>query len=139
MSIVHERSIAAPPEVVWACVTDPAEIVRWLASSASVEPVPGGAITWTHEDGRTVAGSIVELVPTRRIVFTYGWVDGWLGVGAGSSTVTIELAPEPGGTRLRLRHDGLDGEAADRHRAGWAMFLDRLVDTAPTIDPEERS
>ena len=139
MTIVHERSIAAPPEVVWACFTDPREIVRWLAASATVEPVPGGAITWTHEDGRTVAGQIVELVPSRRIVFTYGWTDGWLGVAAGSSTVTVELRPEADGTRLRLRHDGLEGDAADRHHDGWAMFLDRLAAVAPTIDEEDRS
>ena len=86
-----------------------------------------------------VAGEIVELVPIRRIVFTYGWTDGWLGVAAGSSTVTVELRPEADGTRLRLRHDGLEGDAADRHRDGWAMFLDRLVAVAPTIDEEDRS
>ena len=126
MTVVHERDIAAPPEVVWACVTDPAELVGWLCTGAEVDLRPGGAITWTHEDGRTVAGHVLEVVPHHRLSFTYGWTDGWLGVPAGSTTVELTLEPVADGTRLRLVHRDLELEAERRHRQGWAHFLDLL-------------
>jgi hypothetical protein len=103
---------------------------------------------WTHDNGRTVAGRFIELVPSRRLVFAYGWEDGWLGVAAGSTRVVVELSPAAGGsgTRLRLTHHGLEGEAADQHQRGWAHFLARLSANAarravtnPSSNPSSRT
>ncbi len=41
--------------------------------------------------GATVIGRFVELIPHRRVVFTYGWEDGRMGVAPGSTTVEIDL------------------------------------------------
>ena len=131
MTIVHERRIDAPPEVVYACFTEPEELCGWLAVGAEVDARPGGEVSWTHEDGRRVVGRFVELVPHRRIVFTYGWADGWLGVPAGSTRVEVDLEADGAGTRLRLTHRDLELEAEERHRAGWAHFLGRLESWAP--------
>ena len=76
----YELTIAAPVEVVWAHLTTPEGLVRWVGPEATADPVPGGALRWTHPDGATVVGRFVELVPHRRLVFTYGWEDGRLGV-----------------------------------------------------------
>jgi uncharacterized protein YndB with AHSA1/START domain len=38
-----------------------------------------------------VVGRFVELVPHRRLVFTYGWEDGLMGVPPESTTVEIDL------------------------------------------------
>jgi hypothetical protein len=38
-------------------------VIEWMAPVAHVEPWTGGAITWTHVNGDTVAGTFVELIP----------------------------------------------------------------------------
>jgi uncharacterized protein YndB with AHSA1/START domain len=68
----------------------------------------------------------VVLVPHRRVVFTYGWEDGRMGVPPESTTVEIDLAEEDGVTTLRLVHHGLPPAAAADHERGWAYFLGLL-------------
>ena len=75
-------------------------------------------------------GRFVELVPHRRLVFTYGWEDGRMGVPPGSTTVEIELSEEDGVTTVRLTHRGLPPAAVEDHERGWAYFLGRLRDAA---------
>jgi uncharacterized protein YndB with AHSA1/START domain len=66
-------TIAAPAEVVWAHLTTAEGLVRWVGPEATADAAPGGDLRWTHPDGATVVGRFVELVPYRRVVFTYGW------------------------------------------------------------------
>jgi hypothetical protein len=61
-------------------------------------------LRWVHPNGATVVGRFLELVPYRRVVFTYGWEDGRLGVAPGSTTVEIDLVEEAGATILHLVH-----------------------------------
>ena len=67
----------------------------------------------------------MELVPHRRLVFTYGWEDGQMGVPPGSTTVEIDLVEEDSGTTVRLVHHGLPPEAVEDHERGWAYFSGR--------------
>jgi uncharacterized protein YndB with AHSA1/START domain len=119
----YEVTIAAPIEVVWAHLTTAGGLVRWVGPDATAEPAPGGVLRWTHPNGATVVGRFVELVPPRRVVFTYGWEDGRMGVPPGSTTVEIELTEKDGTTTLRLMHYGLPPEAVPDHERGWAYFL----------------
>jgi uncharacterized protein YndB with AHSA1/START domain len=123
----YELTIAAPAAVVWELLTTADGLVRWVGPEASAEPVPGGALRWVHPDGSTVVGRFVELVPHRRVVFTYGWEDGRMGVPPESTTVEIELSEADGETTLRLVHRGLPPEAVDPHVHGWRYFLGRLA------------
>jgi uncharacterized protein YndB with AHSA1/START domain len=123
----HEVVIDAPASVVWEHLTSAAGLVRWVGPEAVADPVPGGELRWTHPNGATVVGRFVELVPFRRLVFTYGWEDGRMGVPPESTTVEIELFSEADEvTRLRLVHRGLPPEAVEMHEQGWAYFLGRL-------------
>jgi uncharacterized protein YndB with AHSA1/START domain len=122
----HELTIAAPAEVVWDLLTTAEGLTRWVGPEAVAEPVPGGELRWTHPDGATVVGRFVELVPHRRLVFTYGWEDGRMGVPPGSTTVEIDLTESAGVTTLRLVHRGLPPEAVEPHAHGWRYFLGRL-------------
>jgi uncharacterized protein YndB with AHSA1/START domain len=126
----YELRIAAPAAVVWELLTTAEGLVRWVGPEASAEPVPGGALRWTHPDGSTVVGRFVELVPHRRVVFTYGWEDGRMGVPPESTTVEIELSEEDGETTLRLVHRGLPPEAVELHEHGWRYFLTRMSEAA---------
>ena len=134
--VVRELTIAARAEVVYRLLTDPAEFVRWMAEEAVLDPRPGGVVRWTHANGDTCSGEFVELVPDRRVVFSYGWERAEVGVPPGSTTVEIDLRPtDDGGTRLRLTHHGLDGPMADAHDGGWRHYLDRLRRSATGGDP----
>jgi uncharacterized protein YndB with AHSA1/START domain len=122
-------TIAAPIDVVWAHLTTAAGLVRWVGPDATADPVPGGTLRWTHPNGATVVGRFVELVPHRRVVFTYGWEDGRMGVPPESTTVEIDLEEEDGATTVRLVHHGLPPEAVQDHERGWAYSLGALRDT----------
>jgi uncharacterized protein YndB with AHSA1/START domain len=130
--VSHQVTIAAPVEVVWAHLTTAEGLVRWVGPAATADPAPGGALRWSHPDGATVVGRFVELVPYRRVVFTYGWEDGRLGVAPESTTVEIDLVEEDGATTVRLVHHGLPPATAPDHQRGWAYFLGILRDTLST-------
>lgn len=122
----HEITINAPIAVVWAHLTTAAGLIRWVGPHATVDPVPGGVLRWTHPNGATVVGRFVELVPPRRLVFTYGWADGRMGVPPESTTVEIDLVENVGTTTVRLVHHGLPPKTVDEHVRGWAYFLGEL-------------
>jgi len=124
----YELTIAAPAAVVWEHITTAAGLVRWVGPDAVADPVPGGELRWTHPNGATVVGRFLELVPHRRVVFSYGWEDGRMGVPPESTTVEIELVEAEGATTLRLTHHGLPPAAVDDHERGWAYFLGILRD-----------
>ena len=127
----HEVTIAAPVEVVWAHLTTAEGLVRWVGPAATADPAPGGVLRWTHPNGATVVGRFVELVPHRRLVFTYGWEDGLMGVPPESTTVEIDLVEQDGATTLRLVHHGLPPEVVKDHEHGWAYFLNELRAVLP--------
>ena len=43
----RETHIAAPPAAVFALLTDPEQILRWMGTEADVQPHPGGSISST--------------------------------------------------------------------------------------------
>jgi uncharacterized protein YndB with AHSA1/START domain len=127
----HEVTIAAPVEVVWAHLTTAEGLVRWVGPAATADPEPGGVLRWTHPNGATVVGRFLELVPHRRLVFTYGWEDGLMGVPPESTTVEIDLVEQDGATTLRLVHHGLPPEVVKDHEQGWSYFLNELRAVLP--------
>jgi uncharacterized protein YndB with AHSA1/START domain len=136
MKLVEKRLfIDAPPARVYQLLIDLDEFVQWMAPHASIDASVGGEITWTHSSGDTVTGEFVELIPDRRVVFTFGWDRAEVGVPEGSTTVEIDLRPERGGTDLRLVHRGLEGPMADAHSGGWSNYLSRLASCAQGFDP----
>ena len=96
-----------------------------MAVAARVELRAGGEYRWTVTPGHTAAGTVVDVDPGKRVVYSWGWEDGDL--APGGSTVTVTLTPVDGGTEVRLVHDGLTDEQAAHHAVGWNHFLGRLV------------
>jgi uncharacterized protein YndB with AHSA1/START domain len=136
MKLVEKRIfIAASPTRVYELLTDEELLVEWMAPHAELDPRPGGKLTWTHANGDRVAGTFVELVPSRRIVFTYGWDREDVRIPLGSTTVEIALRPHEGGTELHLVHRGLAEPMADAHSGGWNIYLGRLAARAEGRDP----
>ena len=85
---------------------------------------------------QVASGRFVEIVPGRRLVFTWGWEGDGSPVPPGSSTVVVELEPEGAGTLVRLTHSGIGAPpVAELHRLGWERYLDRLEVRSMGGDP----
>ena len=135
--VVHrEAHVPAPPAAVFAFLTDPEKILRWMGTEAQIEPHTGGLYLVNVTGARFARGSFREVVPVHRLAYSFGW-DGSEVAPPGSSLVEIDLLDEqPEGTLLRLTHTGLpNAEQCAGHAEGWAHYLDRLVEVAAGRDP----
>ena len=131
----RETHIAAPPAAVFALLTDPEKILRWMGTEAQTEPRPGGLYLVNVTGARCARGSFREVVPVHRLAYSFGW-DGSEVVPPGSSLVEIDLIEQPNGTLLRLTHTGLpNAEQCAGHAEGWAHYLGRLAEVAAGRDP----
>jgi uncharacterized protein YndB with AHSA1/START domain len=137
--LVMQAEFAAPREAVFAAWTDRRLISRWWAPrsyttlSCEMDVRPGGA--WRRllrrPDGTVLVeyGAYREVVPPERLAFTYN------SEGADpvepETVVTVTLAKlSNNGTRLTLRHSGIDSDAAHAiHEAGWSRCFDRFTKT----------
>jgi len=130
------RFINAPPARVYKAWTDPAELQRWFGPEEvrtikiAADVRVGGKYRWdlVKQDGEEWAclGEYRELIPGRKIVFTWKWDDdeAWENH---DSVVTVELSDRDGGTEVKLTHEKLPSEESrDRHNEGWSSVLDRL-------------
>lgn len=125
--------IAAPREVVFAHLTSPERITRWLGQRAELHPVPGGIFA-VDVNGTLVRGEYLELDPPRRVVVSWG-MTGMDELPPGASQVEFTLTPTGGGTRLDLVHRGLPASRLPGHSSGWANYLRRLGVAATGLDP----
>jgi uncharacterized protein YndB with AHSA1/START domain len=126
--VTHEIRIAASPATVFALLTEPQQMAKWLAELVEADPRPGGVFRLSQTGGTTIEGTYLEVIENRKIVFTWGGVEG---LRPGQSTVEVLLEPDGAGTLLRLRHFGLPGPAIDAHRRGWELSgLPKLRDAA---------
>jgi uncharacterized protein YndB with AHSA1/START domain len=131
----REMQIAAPPSTVFAFLTDPEKILRWMGTEANVDPHPGG-IYLVNVAGKNVArGSFTEVIPVHRLAYSFGWEERE-NVPPGSTLIEIDLLDRDGGTLLRMAHSGLPSaqECAD-HDKGWAHYLGRLEVAATGGNP----
>ncbi len=134
-AVVLEVRIVARPETIFPFFTDPVRMARWKGVSAELDPRPGGIYRCNVTGGDIARGTYVEVVPNKRVVFTWGWEDAGNPVPPGSSTVEVTLIPDGDGTIVRLRHMDLPKAARAPHTEGWNHFLPRLAAVAEGRDP----
>ncbi|HEX8743631.1 MAG TPA: SRPBCC family protein [Thermoleophilaceae bacterium] len=122
--IRFERTIAHPPERVWAAITEPGEMIGWWGE-ADVDLRDGGRfdVRWlnTDEEGNSahMHGTITRLDPPR-LIEVGGDVHG---------TLRFELEPAgDGATLLRFTSTlELPEEFRTKVLAGWHTHLDALA------------
>lgn len=125
--LVEQRvMIPAPIERVFDLLSTSEGLCEWMAIQADVDRRPDGVVTWTHENGDRMVGRFVEIEPPTRLVFSYGWANGQLGLAPGGSIVTITLTASGDETELHLVHRDLPAQGAERHEEGWRYFLSKL-------------
>lgn len=133
-SLALKRRFKAPPAQLYQAWTQPEKMIRWWgvtdhpnAPIAETDLRVGGRfrVQFWAPDGEhhSVSGVYREVVPDRRIVFSWAWQS----TPERESQVTIDLAPDGAGTVLTLTHEQFFNEKArDDHGVGWGMALDRL-------------
>ena len=132
-SLTIIRRIKASPARIWAAITEPSQMLLWwgpdagptLRAEADVRPGGRFSVVFRLLDGQEYnpTGVYREVVPNRRLVFTWEWP----GAVERQSQVSFLLAPIDEGTELTLIHEQLPDEAARQsHHDGWSGFLDQL-------------
>jgi len=120
------RNYDVAPEKVWRAWTDPQALSRWFGHAdpqttvAEIDLRVGGryriAFAGSTGEMNEVSGVYQEVVPQRRLVFTWAFKS----TPDRVSRVSIELTPRAGGTELRFVHDRFyNEEARVKHEFGW--------------------
>lgn len=128
--IEREVFIAAPPKLVFEFLVDAQLMAQWIGSFQQIDPQPGGIFQVEVSPGNIARGEYSEVVPFRRVAFTWGWSSQDPELAAlrpGTSLVEIELEPKDSGTLLRLRHSRLPDGLEPIHAERWSVYLGRLA------------
>ena len=133
MMIAKDVYIDAPPETVYAFLTEPEKIVQWIGTEADADPRPGGIFRIVPERFNVIRGTYLEAVPSSKVTFTWGFEGEGHEVPAGSTVVEITLTAEGRGTRLNLVHRELHGEWQADHDRGWDDCLSQMKIAAESV------
>jgi uncharacterized protein YndB with AHSA1/START domain len=135
--LVLTNTFAAPPDVVWAAWTDPAEFVQWwkgvgwTTHDVTLEVTPRGrfaAIQSAPEGAMDIpfAGFYREVVQNERLVFTL--TDNESPDDEARTVMTVLLHEVDGGTEQEFQQTGVvTGEHFAALRAGTVTFFDQLA------------
>lgn len=130
-----ETDISASPARVWAALTDPEQIKRYMfGSQVETDWRPGSPIVWkgTYE-GKEYEdkGEILEIEPERRMKVThFSPLSGQPDRPENYHTLTYDLQERGGATHVRLSQDNNASEEEAEHSEGmWKMLLDGLKET----------
>ena len=147
--LVIERHIAATPEAVWRCWTEPELIAQWFAPApgrvpeAEIEPVPGGRFRvvmesddWGRMDGPP--GCVLLAEPGRRFVWTSALGPLFRPAPDGEDlkfTADMTMRPDGEGCAYRIVARHGDAATAKRHEdmgfaQGWGMCAGQLAEVA---------
>ncbi|WP_311029793.1 SRPBCC family protein [Mesorhizobium koreense] len=131
----REIEIAAPQATVFAFLTDPDKMLRWIGTNAKIDARPGGIYLLSVAGKYAARGEFTEVIPVHRLAYSFGW-EGREEVPPGSSMIEIDLVEKDGGTLVRFTHSGLPNEEERAsHEKGWNHYLGRLAIAATGGDP----
>ncbi|MGY1838782.1 MULTISPECIES: SRPBCC family protein [unclassified Modestobacter] len=115
------RSWPDPIEDVWAALTEPDRMARWIGTFEGDRCVGGtGTFTMTHEE--ELVGEpmrIAECAPPHRLVVEWLTDEGW--------RVELDLTTEDGRTILRFTQVFPAGTEVADFAMGWHWYLDKLA------------
>jgi len=126
-----EHVMRAQPDAVFAAWTTRFDLWFAQAGTVAMVPEPGRPYFFYNRDewGRHPHyGRFLDVVENELIEMTWMTGDGTLEGTQGAETILrIELAPQDGGTRVRLTHSGFPSEKAHvGHEENWPLALEIL-------------
>lgn len=116
------RTFRAPIEDVWASVTEPERLERWIGTYRG-DPADGRVafrMTAEGENAPEEEMEIRECDPPRRLAVTSQ-------VGVHQWFLELDLVEQDGVTTLSFSQPGIDPVEAESVGPGWEYYLDRLV------------
>jgi uncharacterized protein YndB with AHSA1/START domain len=132
---IKEVSIRVTPSRVFAALTKPAKLNTWFTTGAEVDLRVGGR--YTNADGDR--GKFLEIVPTKRIRFTWDNPD-----HAPGSIVEVVLTGGRGRSIVSLLHYGFTKSADFKHYSSresgweWALYnLKAYLEGRPVVQYED--
>jgi uncharacterized protein YndB with AHSA1/START domain len=129
-TLVLRRTFMAPRSRVFRAWISPRALELWLRPRGksirvrSLDARVGGSFHFEMEDGGSIFGTYLNIVPSEKLVFT------WLGamMQDRKSVVTLDFLDQGTATEVVLTHEGLD---TPQRRAladgGWPSILDALA------------
>jgi uncharacterized protein YndB with AHSA1/START domain len=124
-AVRFERRYAGDPDQIWAALTEPDRLRRWLAEIVDGRLAAGAEFTfrWDGDDNQTARCRVRVFEPGRVLELDWGFT------GEPDSLLRIELSPaDAGGTLLVLDHRLLPANQAAGYGAGWHAHLAALAD-----------
>lgn len=131
--LVQTREFRAPIEDVWAAVTEPERLARWIGSWTG-DPESGSVLFRMLFEGEDHAGETMEIRacdPPHRLHLTSQ-------VGDQRWLLELDLTHAGGITTLTFSQPGVTQEQVGDVGPGWDYYLDRLVDAETGVDPARR-
>lgn len=134
LDITRTIDISAPPEKVWAALTESDLISQWFGDTCELDATTGG----TGHFGWTAHGAdfrvVVEHIDRpKTLVYRWARESGVDPVRGNSTVVRFDLTEIDGGTRLNLLETGFDElpepeSAVSDNNGGWTAELAELVE-----------
>ena len=127
--LVIERGYEAPPELIWAALTDPAQMKQWYFDLPDFKAEVGYQFQFDGgppEKSYLHLCEVKEAAPNKRLAYSWRY-DGY----PGDSLVRFEIISEGTTTKVRLTHIGLESFAAANNpdfdsknfQLGWTEIL----------------
>ncbi len=116
------REFNAPIEDVWASVTEPARLERWIGTFTG-DPASGSvmfAMTAESDDAPAEEMKIVVCDPPRLLAVTAS-------TPGGQWHLRVALTEDDGRTLLTFTQPEIDPSEAESVGPGWEFYLDRLI------------
>ncbi|WP_243059719.1 SRPBCC family protein [Nocardioides sp. SR21] len=134
LHLVIERTFRAPIDDVWAAVTEPERMARWIGTWTGDSATRRVHFRMLFEGGDPDdAGEEVDIRecdPPRRLAVTTH-------AGGQSWQLELDLSEADGVTTLVFTQPAVDGAEAENVGPGWEYYLDRLVRAESGGDPAE--
>jgi uncharacterized protein YndB with AHSA1/START domain len=138
-TVVLRRTFAATRPRVFRAWIDPEALERWLKPNGlslrvrSLDARVDGSFRFDLDNGATIVGTYLDLVPLEKLVFT------WLNEAQPEqgTVVTVDFLEQGSSTEVVLTHSRLSQpDLRARVEHGWRAALDALEDLLSSSDLE---
>jgi uncharacterized protein YndB with AHSA1/START domain len=138
-TLVLRRTFTASRQRVFRAWITPRALEHWLRPRGmsmtvrSLDARVGGSFRFDLEDGSSIVGTYLQIVPPEKLVFT------WSGeaIQGRETVVTLDLLDQGAVTEVVLTHEGLNTpERRALAEGGWPSLFDALaaVLSSPHLD-----